>query len=390
MSSKRRKKKNNRVQGSNHIKQPSCSSQDVVVPSEETEESNLSTEQESTVEKEAPGEDQETSEPSVSSDECPSEEAEEHYPDQKDSGLPEEDALEAPKETEAEEICIEEIPGKEETKENINPVLAKGKDIFHTASRQCSQVWGNIKPSIKKWYGEIQKYVRKCYKHFQNIKLSYRIAGFAALGVALFTVLLVGIFSWEWFGLVIHQRPVAGTWLMEQTEPATYLTLQEDGTVIVTTDGLNVKGNYNILENDILCFDVSAGNMDVWAGDFKYWATDTGLTLTRVSTDSEQDPELAIENVLQFEKQESDITQPSGIETPIIDETLLGSWTDESETVTYTFQQDGSLTIDFRGAYYNAVYTAPLKKICCHLAIWNYLKMHSSQAYFLSRYYPLF
>ena len=62
--------------------------------------------------------------------------------------------------------------------------------------------------------------------------------------------------------------------------------------------------------------------------------------------------------VLQFEKQESDITQPSGIETPIIDETLLGSWTDESETVTYTFQQDGSLTIDFRGAYYNAVYTA--------------------------------
>ena len=198
------------------------------------------------------------------------------------------------------------------------------------------------------------------YTHLDVYKrqLSYRIAGFAALGVALFTVLLVGIFSWEWFGLVIHQRPVAGTWLMEQTEPATYLTLQEDGTVIVTTDGLNVKGNYNILENDILCFDVSAGNMDVWAGDFKYWATDTGLTLTRVSTDSEQDPELAIENVLQFEKQESDITQPSGIETPIIDETLLGSWTDESETVTYTFQQDGSLTIDFRGAYYNAVYTA--------------------------------
>ena len=96
---------------------------------------------------------------------------------------------------------------QEETKENINPVLAKGKDIFHTASRQCSQVWGNIKPSIKKWYGEIQKYVRKCYKHFQNIKLSYRIAGFAALGVALFTVLLVGIFSWEWFGLVdVYKR----------------------------------------------------------------------------------------------------------------------------------------------------------------------------------------
>lgn len=359
MSSKRRKKKNNRVQGSNHIKQPSCSSLDAIALSEETEESNLSTEQVSTVEKESPVEDQETSEPSFSSDERPSEEAEEHHPDQKDSDPPEEDTLEAPEEeTEAEEICIEEFPEKEETKENTNPVLAKGKDIFHTAARHCSQVWGNIKPSIKKWHAEIQKYVRKFYKYFQNIKLSYRIAGFAALGVALFTVLLVGIFSWEWFGLVIHQRPVAGTWLMEQTEPATYLTLQEDGTVIVTTDGLNVKGNYNILENDILCFDVSAGNMDVWAGDFKYWATDTGLTLTRISTDSEQDPELAIENVLQFEKQESDITQPAGIETPIIDENLLGSWTDESETVTYTFQQDGSLMIDFRGAYYNAVYTA--------------------------------
>lgn len=359
MSSKRKKKKSDRTQGS-HIKQQSCVSQCVAQASEErTEEDTFSTEQESVVEKESLTENQERSEPDSLPKASSSEDAQGRCPAGGEYESAEDEILEAPEEIEeAGETHAEKNSGEEGGKRAATLVVAKGKDILHNAVRYYSRARGRIEPAFKRWYANVQKSIRKFWKRLQNIKLCYRIAGMAAVGVALFAVLLVGIFSWEWFGLVIHQRPVEGTWLMEQSEPITYLTLREDGTAIVTTDGLNVKGDYHILENDVLSFDVSAGNMDVWTGDFQYWATDTGLTLTRISMEAGQHSEPTMENVLQFQKQESNVTEPAGQETPVIDESLLGSWTDESRTVTYTFRQDGSLTIDFQGAYYNAVYTA--------------------------------
>lgn len=150
---------------------------------------------------------------------------------------------------------------------------------------------------------------------------------------------------------------------MEQAEPAFYLTLREDGTAIVTNNGLSIQGTYNLFEDDRISFHVATELQDAWAGEFRYWATDTGLTLTRIAKESPQDTaesgsvDAEMENVIQFEKQESDITEVPVPENPTVDDQLIGSWSDVFQTVTYTFRSDGMLTIDYQGAYYNATYS---------------------------------
>lgn len=202
-------------------------------------------------------------------------------------------------------------------------------------------------------------YAQKTGKILKKVKPRYWIAGGSVVVAALIALLMVGIFSWEWFGLIIHQRPVAGTWSMEQAQPATFLTLREDGSAIVSTDGLSVKGTYNLLEDDRITFHVATQEVDVWVGDFHYWATDAGLTLTRIGEGASSETEDAEQgNVLQFSKQQEDVTQVPVPETPKVDPDLIGSWSDVSENVTYTFQANGTLVIDFRGAYYNATYAA--------------------------------
>ncbi len=364
MSSKRRKKKNSRTQGS-HIKKETRPLQEDSQPfekeenTEQVEQTPFSTEQEQSVENEKEREEgqeeedivkkmEEAGQPEGKSEEEAGEiEETQEQEEPEDTGTGEDNR--PPEEAQQEE------KEQEQEQERKTP---KGKELFQMMARRCREIWHKVQPYIKQCGCFLQKYAGKAWQSFRNIKLCYRMAGLAVAGAALIAVVLAGIFSWEWFGLVLHQRPVAGTWMMEQTEPATYLTLREDGTAIVTTEGLNVKGDYHILENDILSFDVSTESMDVWVGEFHYWATDTGLTLTRVNMEEEQAPDLTMENVLQFEKQETDVTEPTGQAAPVVDEALIGSWSDESQTVTYTFQEDGSLTIDFQGAYYNAVYTA--------------------------------
>lgn len=202
-----------------------------------------------------------------------------------------------------------------------------------------------------------------CAKALKKVKPRYWIAGGAAAAAALIALVMVGIFCWEWFGIIIHQRPVAGTWSMEQAQPATYLTLREDGTAIVSTDGLSVKGTYNLLEDDRITFHVATQEVDVWMGDFHYWATDAGLTLTRLGEETSENEQDQTGNVLQFSRQEEDVTCLPVPKNPKVDPELVGTWSDVSKNVTYTFRSDGTLVIDFRGAYYNATYSAQKGKL---------------------------
>lgn len=179
----------------------------------------------------------------------------------------------------------------------------------------------------------------------------------AALVVTFVALYLGGAFE--------RNGSVVGSWQTESSTGNMYLTLQEDGTAIMTSQGLSVAGTYNLLEHDICAVNITAMGEAVMVEQFHYWATDTTLTFTRLEADSQPAASESEANTLKFTKLEADITQVAPPSTPQVDASLVGTWSDIDAEMIYTFRADGTMEqqITRADAYISGTYMAQNGKL---------------------------
>lgn len=151
-----------------------------------------------------------------------------------------------------------------------------------------------------------------------------------------------------------RQQPIEGSWEIQTGDAATYLTIYEDNTVIVTTEGYNATGTVERREGDVLSFRVATATQSVLTGDFGYRSTKDTLTLTQ----QQEEGAAGEASEMVFARLEKDVTQAEPPQPVEINPALVGVWSDEQGKLRYTFEADGlmrteliTLDVSVNGTY---------------------------------------